>query len=435
MTYALGHFFAQAYFDKKWVTRRTETVSFLGRAHYERRMTLDFEPAQLAEFAKEAELELARGAPILVDVLRNGIQLDIDVTDAQGSPLRLFTSSQSSLIATSIIAWIASHQRVLTEEERIAIYRYVSGRISELRIIGNLSRATADAVKYFRENYFLIAYPPPYSATEGILKLRIVESLHSGSQIRAEDTPSMFLWRVPQLTVQVPASNCGEVQREHLRIVCPRGLIAETANLVVDGNDDGIEDDDERRIRTMRRVTTDRATFYTRRVDPTGYYYALLTFAPKPTLSLISAVFASVGMALISIFIMVGEVVGNILSSSPHSSGVDVSAVSGILLLVPSVLTVLGVAAAEHELESIILRGPRVVLILSSAIYYFSVLALALNARPWLSIGMWVTSVALSVVSSISLALYWRRGVVARKIIDAASSITESTPIINAASS
>lgn len=87
----------------------------------------------MIDFAHQAGFRHEAKPALLVDVLENGIQLDLDVRGTAGDPLRLYTSFQSSPVALAIICWLSARMGgMLGYDERLQVYKYITSRIDAL---------------------------------------------------------------------------------------------------------------------------------------------------------------------------------------------------------------------------------------------------------------------------------------------------------------
>lgn len=389
--------------NSSWVKRRVETVEFLDISRRERRVTLDISWHAIQERATEAGLLSTGKLPIVVATLPKGLLLDVDLRGEHGRPMPVLTSHQDSFASQLIIAenYLRETGQEMPHDLLDATYEHcrnfsvptVEPRLESLHA---KAPSTANKVAFLGSNFMMLTELEP-SAPTFILKVRLVES---------NEHERRGLLEALSLRSQVQyieAPGIANAQREHLRIVAPRGMFIESEQLYLDQWTDSSHD------RTYSaRVAPERAVVYTTN-KPRADYYLLATMRPVPRGSFTAAVLWVLTGLLIAACGVAGEAIGAILTSEGALQGrIQIGPLIAVLLSVASLGAANVIRSDEHELSSRLFAPLRGVVLISAVATLTASLAIVLDAWDGVVRWTWTTALVVTAIAATLMISSWQ---------------------------
>jgi hypothetical protein len=395
----------------EWVSRRVESVQFLGADLVRRRVSVAFViPGATASSDREKPVI----APIPLVLRDKSFLTSVSVWDESGAALPVFTRSECAFVAWSaLVAGAESLNGATVSEDLQAELRLVAGEVKgpdlldelrsssasnsprekaglELQALqagengGGLSRVTNDLAY----NYLLLMQVGDTPGTRRIITVTF--DVHSERQQRERLSLGLG-FRPTEYRFDVPS--VGDAASFHFELETPVELVHAGARLEVNS----VEGE-----RETREIDKSNPRLHLHATCPGGAPCGPVRVGLRPPRQgFLRAVFFT------GVFVTVLLALGALFSK--RVSDTRAEAALALLLAVPGTVIAFISRPGEHEVASRVLVGVRALVLVQSLLLYAAAITVATGVSGWALQGIWAGLALVSAVCSFLLWLTWFR--------------------------
>lgn len=407
---------------KLWVTRRVETVHFVGEEQIRRSVSVDFDASQVSRVLPVGPASFLTPLALLA---KHPLAL-LDVTDEHRTTLPVMSTEENGFVAYSALAAAASIALKLPSGE--------SAGSEHLNLLETIARApigqatqalhqikeSNEAIwrnlwkdDFFRKlardlavNFILLAYTPDQAPRQQRRILKFSFAIELGSPQR---TVGWRRWlRIGEQAFAVDLPSIADGASYHVQILPPGGLTVGLVELyLTDTLRSSVEVISGSHLGGIGHVSSARAV-------PGSSAEVLVTLTASPR-GIVSA--CAVASVIITLLLCSISVVSQHRLTALDAS---VSPVLAVLLAVPTLIAAYLARPGEISLVSRILRPVRLLLFISALSVYSVSVTFALDIAGLAQRTAVLSASIVSVACSIALCASWKRGSRASRILDGA---------------